>query len=291
MPEEIKELVEEYRDGKISRRDFIQKAVTLTGSLAAANSLIDALMPSGAKAAMVPETDPDILTHNVEYQGKAGPVFAYLARPVKAGKYPAIIVISDNAGLIDHFRDVARRYAKQGYVVLVPDVFSRHGGTAKINPKGTGVSKFRELAPADAVTEDIDAGFAYLKMLPDVRGNRLGLTGFCWGGEMAFAAATKVRGINALVVFYGRSPDPLERLKDLQAPVLVHYGEKDPEITKGVPATEAAMKKYNKSYTYKIYPGAQHAFFHDLRPDRYDAEAAKETWNRTLEFFNKYLKS
>jgi carboxymethylenebutenolidase len=291
MPEELKEAYREYQNGKISRREFIQKAIIVTGSLAAANSLVGGLVPADVEAAQSSPDDPEILTHNVEYQGKAGSVLAYLARPVKAGKYPGIIVISDNAGLVDHFRDVARRYAKQGYVVLVPDIFSRHGGTAKINPKGTGVSNFRELAPTDTVTEHIDAGFSYLKVLPDVRGNRLGLTGFCGGGEMAFAAATKVRGLNALVVFYGASPDPLDRVKDIQAPVLAHYGEKDPGITKGVPATEAAMRKYNKSYTYKIYPGAQHAFFHDLRPDRYDAEAAKEAWNRTLEFFNKNLKS
>jgi carboxymethylenebutenolidase len=291
MPEELKELVQQYQEGRISRRDFMRQAVVFTGSLAAANSLIDTLMPSGVEAAMVPETDPDILTHNVEYKGKAGPVYGYLTRPVKAGKYPAIVLVSDNAGLGDHIRDVARRYAKQGYVVLVPDVFSRQGGTAKFNPKGTGVGKIREAAPEAAMIEDIDAGFVYLKMLPDVRADRLGLTGFCWGGEIAFAAATKVRGIDALVIFYGRSPDPLDSLKDLQAPVLAHYGEKDPDITKNVPATEATMKKYNKSYTYKIYPGAQHAFFHDLRADRYDSEAAKDTWSRTLEFFNRYLKS
>ena len=108
---------------------------------------------------------------------------------------------------------------------------------------------------------------------------------------MAFAAATKLRGLNALVVYYGRSPNPLDRLKNIQAPVLAHYAEKDPDITKRVPETEAAMGKYNKSYTYKIYPGAQHAFFHDQRPDRYDAKAAEEAWSRTLEFFNKNLKS
>ncbi|HEX9662208.1 MAG TPA: dienelactone hydrolase family protein, partial [Candidatus Binatia bacterium] len=114
MPEELREIYREYQDGKISRRDFISKAVLVTGSLAAANSLISTLMPASSHAAQVPENEPEILTHNIQYQGKAGTVFGYLARPVKAGKYPAIIVISDNAGLVDHFRDVARRYAKEG---------------------------------------------------------------------------------------------------------------------------------------------------------------------------------
>ena len=136
MAEEIKQMLQEYRDGKISRREFIQKTVILTGSLAAANSLIGGLIPTDSHAAQVAETDPDILTHNVEYQGKAGPVFAYLARPMKAGKYPAIIVIHENAGLNDHVRDVARRFAKQGYVALAPDYLSRQGGTIKANPEG-----------------------------------------------------------------------------------------------------------------------------------------------------------
>ena len=291
MPEELREIYREYQDGKISRRDFISKAVLVTGSLAAANSLISTLMPASSHAAQVPENDPEILTHNIQYQGKAGTVFAYLARPVKAGKYPAIIVISDNAGLVDHFRDVARRYAKEGYVVLVPDVLSRHGGTAKANPKGTGLGNIRELVPLKAMTEDIDAGFTYLKVLPDVRGNRLGLTGFCWGGDMAFGAATQVRGLRALVLYYSRSPQPIELIKNVEAPVLAHYAGEDPDVNKGVPATEEAMKKYRKSFEHKMYPGARHAFFHDLRPDRYHPEAAKEAWNRTLEFFNKNLKS
>jgi carboxymethylenebutenolidase len=290
MPEEIKLLVEEYRDGLISRRDFIQKAVVLTGSLAAATNLVACAVGANGESA---RTQPDgaFISTNVQYPGKAGPIYGYLTRPSAAGKYPAIIIISDNAGLGDHFRDVSRRYAKEGYVALVPDVLSRHGGTAKANPKGTGLSNIRELAPDGAMTEDIDAGFAYIKSLPEVRGDRLGLTGFCWGGDMAFRAATQVRGLKALVIYYTRSPQPLELIKNLEAPVLAHYAGEDPGVNKGIPATEEAMKKYNKSYTYKVYPGARHAFFHDARPDRYNPEAAKEAWSRTLEFFKKNLQA
>ena len=96
MPEELKEVYRQYQDGKISRREFMQKAIIITGSLAAANSLVAGLAPAGAQAAQSLPSDPDILTHNVEYQGKAGAVSAYLARPVKAGKYPGIVVIHEN---------------------------------------------------------------------------------------------------------------------------------------------------------------------------------------------------
>jgi len=238
-------------------------------------------------------TQPEaaLVSTDVQYPGKGGTIYGYLTRPSAAGKYPAIVIISDNAGLGDHFRDVGRRYAKEGYLALVPDVLSRQGGTAKANPKGTGLSNIRELAPDAAMTEDIEADFGYLRSLSEVRTDRLGLTGFCWGGDMAFRAATQVRGLKALVVYYTRSPQPLELLKNLEAPVLAHYGGEDSAVNQGIPATEEAMKKYNKSYTYKIYPGARHAFFHDGRPDRYNPEAAKEAWGRTLEFFKKNLQS
>jgi len=290
MPEELREIYRDYQDGKISRRDFIGKAVLVTGSLAAANSLISTLMPPNSHAAQLPENDPEILTHNIQYQGKAGTVFAYLARPIKAGKYPGIVLIHENRGLDDHIRDVARRFAKEGYVALTPDLLSRQGGTMKANPKGTGIPNIRELAPAQAVAEDTEAGVRYLRILPDVRRDRIGVVGFCWGGGMAFVTATQLRDLKATVVYYGRGPEPLDLVKNIQAPVLAHYGEKDAGINKTIPETEAAMKKYNKTYDYKIYSGAQHAFNNDT-DQRYHPQAAKEAWGSTMDFLKKNLKS
>lgn len=289
MAEKIKELIREYQEDQITRREFMRRAVTITGSLAAANTLMNTLMHSSSDAAQVDPHDPALVWHEVEYKGKAGPVFGYLTRPVAAGKYPGVIVIHANQGINDYTRDVARRLAKQGYVALVPDYLSRQGGTLKANPKREGLSNIREIAPWQAVAEDTDAGFAYLRILPDVRGDRLGVVGFCWGGEMTFGVATQVRGLKAVVVFYGRSPRPLDLVKNIQAPLLAHYGEKDPGVNKDIPGTEEAMKKYEKSYTYKIYPGAQHGFHTDTNPERYHPEAAKEAWGRTLDFFKKNL--
>ncbi|MGH7852910.1 MAG: dienelactone hydrolase family protein [Candidatus Binatia bacterium] len=288
MAEEIKRLWEDFRDGKISRREFMRQAIVITGSLAAANSIIGALAPTEA-AAQVAESDPAILTHNINYEGKAGKVTAYLARPVKAGKYPAIIVIHENAGLTDHIRDVARRLAKEGFVVLAPDYLSRLGGTSLVTPKGTGVSNISELVPWPVIAEDTVAGFNYLRILPDVRTDKQGLIGFCWGGEMTFAAATQIPTLDAAVVFYGRSPNPPDLVKNIRAPVMAHYGEKDAGVNKGINDTVAAMKKYKKVYDHKIYPGAQHAFNNDQRRDRYHPEAAKEAWGRTLDFLKKHL--
>jgi carboxymethylenebutenolidase len=290
MAEEIKKLVEEYRDGKLSRREFIHKAVVLTGSLAAATNLIACAAGAGGGSA---QTQPDAasVSTNVQFPGPAGTIYAYQSKPKAPGKYPAVIVVHENRGINDHVRDVARRIAKEGYVALVPDYLSRGGGTAKVNPKGEGLSNMRELAPTSATAEDTGAAVAYLKTLSDVRGDRIGIVGFCWGGEQAFNAATQVRGLRGVVVYYGRTPNPAELVQKIEAPVLAHYGSEDKGITGGVPATEAAMKKYNKPYVYTIYPGAGHAFNNDTDPSRYNAAAAKEAWAKTVDFFRKNLQS
>jgi carboxymethylenebutenolidase len=261
----------------------------ITGSLAAANAIIDALGASEASAAQVPEGDSAIITHNVSYDGKVGKIAAYLARPVKTGKYPGVIAIHENEGLSDHIRDVSRRLAKEGYVVLAPDYLSRLGGTRLVTPKGTGISNIRELVPWQVIAEDTVSGFNYLRVLPDVRADKQGLIGFCWGGEMTFAAATQIPTLDAAVVYYGRSPNPIDLVKNIRAPVMAHYGEKDAGVNKGIDETLAAMKKYNKHYDHKIYPGAQHAFNKDSDPKRHDPAASKEAWGRTLEFLKKRL--
>jgi len=291
MAEELKKLIHEYETGGISRREFMRQAVIATGSLAAANSLIGSLLPADSDAAQVAANDRDVLTHNVSYEAKAGLVAGYLARPTKAGQFPGLLVIHENRGLDDHVCDVARRFAKAGYVALASDFLSRQGGTMKANPQGTGLPNIRELAPWQGVAEDAEAGVRYLRVLPDVRRDRIGVVGFCWGGGMAFVTATQIRDLKATVVYYGASPSPLDLVKDIQGPVMAHYGEKDPGINKGIPDTEAAMKKYNKIYDYKIYPGAQHGFNNDTNPERYDAKAAKEAWERTMEFFRKNLRT
>ena len=200
MAEAIKELIREYQDGKIGRREFMHKAIAITGSLVAAGSLIDSLALSAAE---VDPNDPALLCHDVEYQGRATRVYGYLARPAALGKFPAIIVIHSNQGLNDYTQDVARRLAKQGYVSLAVDFLSRHGGTKKVNPKSEGLGNIRDLVPWYGVAEDADSGFAYLRTFPDVRADRSGLIGSCWGGEMTFSSATQVRGLRAVVVFYG----------------------------------------------------------------------------------------
>lgn len=291
MPKEVEELIQEYRGGRITRREFIQRAVILTGSLAAATTLLESFAPGKAHAAQVEPNDPGLVSGSVQFPGPAGGIFGYQSRPKAAGKYAAVIVIHANSGLDNHIQDVARRLAKEGYVALAPDLLSRQGGTAKVSSTDRGISNIRELVTPEVIKGDTEAAVTYLHGLKEVRGDRIGITGFCWGGGTAFYAATQVRGFRALVVFYGSTPRPLETLQQIEAPVLAHYGELDERITGGVPETEAAMKKYGKSFEHKVFAGARHAFFSDDSPRSYHPEAAKEAWGKTVEFFKKNLQS
>ena len=238
---------------------------------------------------MVDPGDPALVSGMVKYTGKAGTVFAYQSRPKASGSYPGLIVIHENRGLNDHILDVARRFAKEGYVVLTPDYLSRKGGTMKVNPKGKGIRGLRKMISTEDMAEDSESGYTYLRSLSGVKDGKMGIVGFCWGGERAFSVATKVRGLGAIVIYYGRSPKPLDSVKNIEAPVMAHYGGADKGVTKGVPAIVEAMKKHNKSFTHKIYPGAKHAFNNDTRAKRYHPEASKEAWTRTIQFYKKHL--
>src|SRR5262249_30712768 len=131
----------------------------------------------------------------------------------------------------------------------------------------------------------------FLRTFPDVRADRIGLVGFCWGGEMTFAATTQVRGLKGAVVFYGRSPQPLDLVKDIQAPVLAHYRGKDPTVNQRITSTAEAMQKSNTSSTYKSDPGVQQEFHADNNLKRSGPDAAEEAWAMTLDFFRKQLQA
>lgn len=288
MAEQMDILIQEYRGGKITRREFIQRAVAVTGSLAAAASVVDSLRASPAYAAQVDPDDPALVSAMVEFAGPAGAVYGYRSEPKASGIYPAIVVIHGNSGMSGYLQDVVRRLAKEGFVGLGVDYLSRKGGTVKVKATG-GIESISALAPPETVKEDTQAAVAYLRTLKEVRGDRIGIMGFCWGGGQAFYNATQLSGLRAVVVFYGRAPNPLDLVQQIEARVLAHYGELDPRITGQVPQVEAAMKKYNKPFEYKIYPKARHAFHSDENPTSYNPEAAREAWTRTLEFFKQQL--
>lgn len=291
MAEKIKQMLQEYSAGKISRREFIHKAIVLTGSLAAATSLIDSVVARPAYGAQVDPNDPALTSTDVKYSSTDGAsIGAYVTRPKGDEKRPAVVVIHDNGALDDHNRDIGRRLAKAGYVAIVPDLLSRQGGTSSF-PNREAVAQSISKLDDETITKELTGAVNYLKGQNFVQANKIGVVGFCWGGGKTLLFTTRSKDLAASVIYYGPIPSDLDNVKNITAPILAHYGELDKPITSQVPRLEEAMKKYGKSYEYKVYADSPHGFNSDNRPERYRPEAAKDAWNRTLEFFKKHLQS
>lgn len=291
-PLQIERLTDDYRGGKLSRRDLLTRLVTLTGSMAAAHLLVEksglAQMISDKETAdgaiKIGGADVDFSRDGVKLGG-------YLAAPEVGrgdGPFPGVLVIHENRGLNEHTRDVARRFAIEGFVALAPDALARLGGTAAMESPDSARTAIGTLTPTQ-IMADLDAAIAYLGAQPNVQKGKLGSVGFCWGGARSFNLALGSDQIGAAVVFYGSAP-PLEELDKIKAPALGLYGATDERITSQVPAVAAAMKAANKSYDSKIYEGAGHAFFNDTG-ERYNAAAAADAWPRAIAFLRANLKS
>ena len=274
----------------VTRREFLEKSVLVTGGLAA-GLVIDPLVPVISHAAQVDANDSDLISTEIKYASADGTAIGgYLTRPKGDTSRPAVVVIHGWDGISDHTRDVGRRFAKAGYAALVPDLLSRQGGTSSFASRDAAIAAGRKLDD-DTLTKDLTGGINYLKGRSFVGANKVGIIGFCWGGGKALLFTTRSKDLAASVIYYGSNPRNLEDVKNITAPVLGQYGGADEPITSAVPQLEEAMKKYGKSFDYKIYPGAPHSFNSDTSPSSYREDAAKEAWARTLEFFEKHLQS
>lgn len=273
----LEQIAAEYRSGKVDRRIFMERLITVFGSYSLAHHFLET---SGwAESFRVESTA-------VTFPGEGATLHGYLSRPREAGPFPGVLLIHENRGLNDHIRDVARRLAAEGFVVLAVDELSRQGGTGSFSSPDEAGAAFRSLHD-DQVVQDLDAAYQYLNSHALAQADHVGVMGFCWGGQRAFLYATANPGLKATVVFYG-SPPPEDKLAEIESPVLGIYGENDSRVTSTVVATEAAMKNLGKSYDAKVYPGAEHAFFNETGP-RYNESAAQDAWTRTLAFLKKNL--
>ena len=209
----------------------------------------------------------------------------FLAKPKDDKKHPAVIVIFEIWGLVDHIKDVAQRIALEGFLVLAPDALSPFGGTPD------DVSEARSLIQkldSEANTKNFVAAVKYLKTHPQSTG-KVGVTGFCWGGGMANQLAVHAPDLRAAAPFYGRQP-AVEDVAKIKAYLLLHYAGLDERINQGIPAFEAALKAASLDYRIFIYEGAEHAFFNDTG-DRYHEKAAHLAWERTIAFFKQKLQT
>ena len=280
-------LFDAYVHGDIDRRGFLDRAAKFAiGGMTAAMAL-DALSPKFAEAQQVPKDDKRLKAEYVEYDSPKGygKMRGYLARPATAtGKLPGILVVHENRGLNPHIEDVARRLALENFMAFAPDALFPLGGYPGDEDKA------RELFPKldQAKTrEDFVAATEWLMKRPDCTG-KVGAVGFCWGGAMANTLATRVPQLAGAVPFYGTAPSAEDAAK-IKAPLLLHFAENDQRVNGSFPPYEAILKEHKVPYQAFTYPGTQHGFNNDTTP-RYDPEAAKLAWTRTLEFFNKHLR-
>ena len=286
MNRKITGLYKDYKQGRIDRRSFIKKLAMFTGSTAAAMALLPILEDNAAQAATFPQGDADLISEFIKYPGVTGDMRAYLSRPATGKKVPAVIVIHENRGLVPHIQDVTRRMAKEGFLALAPDALSPVGGTPD---DVSNVGELFKKLNSEETTKNFVAAVRYLKTHPLSTG-KVGCTGFCWGGAMTNQVAVNSPDLNAAVPYYGRQP-AADDVAKITAPVMVHYAGDDQGINAGIPAFEEALKKYNKEYQIFIYEGASHAFNNDSNPARYNEQAAKLAWGRTIAFFKEKLKT
>jgi carboxymethylenebutenolidase len=220
----------------------------------------------------------------VNFASNGGQTDGYLAIP-EQGRGPGVVVIQEWWGLVDHIKDISDRFAAAGFVALAPDMY--HGKVAK-SPDEAG--KMMMALRIDEVEKDLRGTVQYLLDHDATTSKKVGTVGFCMGGALSLYAASKNPGVGACAVFYGIHPNVKPDLPNLQAPVLGIFAEKDRSVS---PATvhelERQLKALGKTVEMHIYPGTDHAFFNDQRPEVYNAAAANDAWRRTLEFFRQHL--
>jgi len=285
MESKISTLYDDFKKGLTSRREFIKKLTMITGSTAAAMALLPVIEENGAKAAAAIQDDPSLVTAFIKYPAATGDMRAYLARPAKGKKFPAVIVIHENRGLVPHIQDVTRRMAREGFLALAPDALSPVGGTPE---DISNVGELFKQLNGEQTTKNFVAAVKFLETHPNSNG-KVGCTGFCWGGAMTNQVAVNSPDLDAAVPYYGRQPSA-EDVAKIKAPIMAHYAENDAGINAGIAAFEEALKKNNKEYQIFSYPGTGHGFNNDTNAGRYNEEAAKLAWQRTVGFFKEKLK-
>jgi carboxymethylenebutenolidase len=288
FPQELLSLFDLYVHGEIDRRSFLAGAQQFAVGGVTAAALFQMLKPNYAWAIQVPADDQRIKAgyEAVPSPQGNGSIKGYLARPANAAKLPCVVVIHENRGLNPYIEDVARRLAVANFIAFAPDGLTSVGGYPGDDEKGAAL--FRQVDSAK-MSEDFFAAATWLKHRPDGTG-KLGALGFCFGGNVVNQLAVRMGSdLAAAVPFYGVQPSAADSAK-IKAPINAQYAELDTRITSGWPAFDAALTEALVPHEGHIYKGANHGFHNDTTP-RYDEAAAKEAWQRTLDWFNRYLRA
>ena len=287
FPRGVLELFDRYVHGRLSRREFLDRAAAFAVGGMTASAMFEALRPNYALAQQVPKSDSRLRASYESYPSPkgSGTMRGYLARPASAtGKLPGVVVVHENRGLNPYIEDVARRLAVENYVAFAPDALAPVGGYPGDDEKAAQL--FQTLDAAKR-TEDLLAAVPYLASRPDSIG-RVGAVGFCFGGGIVNTMAVRIPELAAAVPFYGAQPSAADTAR-IKAPLLIHYAGLDERLNAGWPAWKQALDRNHVRYTEYTYPNVNHGFHNDTTP-RYDEAAAKLAWSRTLAFFAEYLK-
>lgn len=281
---EIIRLYDEYTHKPLTRKHFITELIRLTGSMAAAMSILPTL-ESNYEGLSTPASTNGLIEERVEWDVPNGKMKGYLTRPEVHKKYPGVIIIHENRGLNPHIEDVTRRAALAGFIALAPDALSLTGGT----PDDADVAR-QEISGLDAninLSNFINA-IKYLSERTDCSG-KTGCIGFCWGGYMANQLAVHSPDLDAAVAFYGRQAAASD-VAGIKAAIQLHYAETDERVNAGIDVYVNALKEHQKNYEMYMYGGVGHAFHNDTSAARYNEEAATLAWKRTISFLDKHLK-
>lgn len=238
------------------------------------------------------------MTTDLRWRRAGDELAGYAASPAGPGPHPGLVLVPDVRGLADHYRDVARRFARAGFFTLAVDLYSREG--APELPDMAAVTRVLRSLPDRRVLDDLASAVAVVAARPEVAGRRVGITGFCMGGQYALMAACTVSGLSACVSWYGmlRYPEtnaakpasPLDLASRLSCPYLGLFGDDDALIPRSdVEELRAILATTNQSTEIVGYPNAGHAFFNDTRPDAYRPDAAADGWRRATHFLGRHL--
>jgi carboxymethylenebutenolidase len=312
----VTEFVDNYEDGLMSRRDLLERVYRITGSVAAAAGTLLALgcAPAASGTSAVPTAtpapaagataaptagaqpgrsplsvaanDPAVVARPVTFPSGDATIMAYLAHPAGTGSHGAVMICHENRGTGPHYEDVARRFAKAGFVGLSLDLLSRQGGTAAVpaNQVGAAISGS---GAAERFVGDFQAAMAYLRQQPFVDGARIGMTGYCFGGGVTLNMAAREPSLRAAIPYYGTPAFP-DELKNAKAAVLGVYAETDARVNASIPTVEQHLSAAGVPFQVKVYPGAGHAFFNDTGGS-YNEAAATAAWTDTLAWLNAHM--
>jgi carboxymethylenebutenolidase len=296
LPAEAVALYNLFIHGEISRRSFLEGVQRFAIGGLAASAVIEALMPNYALGQQVSTTDNRIKAtyQTVPSPQGNGSIKGYLVRPVSAdtrdatpSKLPGIIVIHENRGLNPHIEDIARRLALADFMAFAPDGLTSLGGFPGDDYNG---GQMFAKVDRNKMTEDFVAAALWLKARPDCTG-KIGAVGFCYGGGISNTLAVRLGSdLAAAVPFYGAVP-PAEDIPKIKAAILVQHGELDTRLASTWPAYDKALTEAHVAHEGYVYAGAVHGFNCDATPERYNKAAADLAWQRTIDWFNKYLRS